>query len=237
MGGIGSAGTRAPAARLVLTILLPTLLVAGAIALLLGQPVLRSLLPHEPNCVATARDGSRLLAGPPDEVARVVNRALSRPASDRSLAAHLGRGPALACSLSAPWSTQAQQKDLPVGLTERAAAMRNAVRDVFGDLPDGGYGPEEVLPGRRAGGEHSLGRAVDFFFRPHEAAGSRVAGWQLANWAVANAQRLEIATVIYRDHIWTARRSAEGWRDYRFRGPDPDNPINRHLDHVHVDVR
>jgi hypothetical protein len=53
---------------------------------------------------------------------------------------------------------------------------------------------------------------------------------------VAHAERLGIRTVIYRDRIWTARRSARGWREYRFRGPDPDNPINRHLDHVHLDV-
>ena len=53
---------------------------------------------------------------------------------------------------------------------------------------------------------------------------------------MANAELLGIRTVIYRDRIWTARRSIQGWREYRFRGPDPDNPINRHLDHVHVDV-
>ena len=53
---------------------------------------------------------------------------------------------------------------------------------------------------------------------------------------IGNAERLGIRTVIYRDRIWTARRSMQGWREYRFSGPDPDNPVNRHLDHVHVDV-
>jgi len=53
---------------------------------------------------------------------------------------------------------------------------------------------------------------------------------------VANAERLRIRTVIYRDHIWSAWRSGQGWRDYEFAGPDPENPINRHLDHVHLDV-
>jgi hypothetical protein len=28
----------------------------------------------------------------------------------------------------------------------------------------------------------------------------------------------------------------QGWREYRFSGPDSGNPVNRHLDHVHVDV-
>lgn len=81
-----------------------------------------------------------------------------------------------------------------------------------------------------------MGRAIDFFFRPYRDADQQEAGWRLANWSVANAARLGIRTVIYRDRIWTARRSFQGWREYRFSGSDPDNPVNRHLDHVHVDV-
>ena len=127
-------------------------------------------------------------------------------------------------------------KQQPTGLTPAALQLRKEARAQFGRLPDGGFGPEEVLPGRRAGGAHSQGRAIDFFFRPMDDPEQAEAGWRLANWAVANADRLRIRTVIYRDHIWSAWRSAQGWRDYRFAGPDAENPINRHLDHVHLDV-
>ena len=62
------------------------------------------------------------------------------------------------------------------------------------------------------------------------------AGWSLAHWAVANADRLDVATVIYRDQIWTAQRSEEGWRAYEPPGGPTDNLTLRHMDHVHVDV-
>lgn len=147
----------------------------------------------------------------------------------------LASGPVLTCTIR-PIASADEPKDQPLGLTPRARELRAEVRDAFGAIPTGGYGPEPVLPGRAPGGEHSLGRAIDFFFRPHGDPSERRRGWLLANWAVANAQRLGIRTVIYADHIWTARRSAQGWRDYRFRGANPDSPVNRHLDHVHIDV-
>jgi hypothetical protein len=129
-----------------------------------------------------------------------------------------------------------EEKSADLGLTPQAEQLRAEVRRTFGRVPDGGFGPQRTLPGRRPGDLHTQGRAIDYFFRPHEDREQAAAGWRLANWAVAHAERLGIRTVIYRDRIWTARRSAQGWREYRFRGPDPGNPINRHLDHVHLDV-
>ena len=82
------------------------------------------------------------------------------------------------------------------------------------------------------GSAHYDGQAVDFFFRPADATNNS-AGWALAQFLVANADRLEVSTVIYDDRIWTASRSSEGWRDYEI---DSDDPVARHLDHVHVDV-
>jgi hypothetical protein len=155
--------------------------------------------------------------------------------SAADLRAALRSGPALTCTVE-PIAATAAPKDLSVGLTPRARELRAEVRAAFGRIPTGGYGPQEVLPGRAAGGEHSLGRAIDFFFRPAGDRAQQRRGWLLANWAVAHAERLGIRTVIYSDHMWTARRSAQGWRDYRFRGPNPDSAVNRHLDHVHIDV-
>lgn len=197
---------------------------------LLRVDVVGRLTPWSPACVVSGPQGESLLVGdPPDIVA-----AVGAPANGE-LRSTLAAGPAVSCRIRALPVTD-DQKEGPLGLTPRAQRLRAEVRRTFGDVPDGGFGPEEVLPGRGAGNEHSLGRAIDFFFRPHEDPDSAEAGWQLANWAVANADRLGVRVVIYRDRIWSARRSAEGWRDYRFGGRDPANPINRHLDHVHIDV-
>jgi hypothetical protein len=212
--------------------------VIGLVVLLglvvLGRDGLPGVLPWSAGCELRDEAGVVLLEGRPDEVAEQVGAALA-DAPGGAVAEAMAAGPALTCGIAPVGSTDTP-KEPPLGLTPAAAQVRDEVRATFGEVPDGGFGPEAVLPGRRAGGAHSAGRAVDFFFRPIDDPDQARAGWQLANWAVANAERLGIRTVIYRDRIWTAWRSAQGWRDYRFAGPDPDNPINRHLDHVHVDV-
>ena len=85
------------------------------------------------------------------------------------------------------------------------------------------------------GSAHYTGRAVDVFYRPVNATNRR-AGWATAQWIVANAERLEIATVIYDGRIWTARRSGQGWREYTPPNGSTANPTLMHRDHVHLDV-
>ncbi|HYN57347.1 MAG TPA: hypothetical protein VES03_09135 [Motilibacterales bacterium] len=201
-------------------------MVCAVLVLTLGRDL---ALPWQPGCTVVDSTGAVLAAGSPSEVSTLIDGA------GDEVAAALGEGPAVSCRIGAINATDAP-KEPPLGLTPAAQALRAQVRSEFGDVPAGGFGPEETLPGRSPGGEHSLGRAVDFFFRPYDDPDRAREGWRLANWAVANAERLGIRTVIYRDRIWTARRSMQGWREYRFRGRDPDNPVNRHLDHVHVDV-
>ncbi|MDT0202126.1 hypothetical protein [Nocardioides sp. AE5] len=125
------------------------------------------------------------------------------------------------------------------GLTERAAAVRVDLTAAFGDLPLGGFSPDGVDSGHMEGSAHYEGRAIDVFFRPIDEP-NRKHGWAVAYYLVAQADRLDIATVIFDDKIWTTRRSAEGWRDY-----DPGDvegkpaetvAILEHRDHVHVDV-
>lgn len=200
--------------------------VCAILVLTLGRDL---ALPWQPGCTVVDSTGAVLAAGSPSEVSTLIDGA------GDEVAAALGEGPAVSCRIGAINATDTP-KEPPLGLTPAAQALRAQVRSEFGDVPAGGFGPEETLPGRSPGGEHSLGRAIDFFFRPYDDPERAREGWRLANWAVANAERLGIRTVIYRDRIWTARRSMQGWREYRFRGRDPDNPVNRHLDHVHVDV-
>ena len=159
----------------------------------------------------------------------------SRPSNDSlALAGVLlgSNGPALSCRASVDATTR--EDEAADGLTPRAGRMLERVKVAFGNLPTGGYAPGGVSSGHVEGSAHYEGRAVDVFLRPVNLENRR-RGWVLAQWAVAHAEQLELATVIFDDHIWTAGRSGSGWRDYR-PGGDPDNEVLRHLEHVHLDV-
>ncbi|SCK32256.1 hypothetical protein H180DRAFT_02606 [Streptomyces sp. WMMB 322] len=43
-------------------------------------------------------------------------------------------------------------------------------------------------------------------------------GWELAHWAVANASDLRIEEITYRNRVWSASSSEEGWRPREDRG-------------------
>ena len=125
---------------------------------------------------------------------------------------------------------------LPSGLTPRAAEVLTAVEAAFGDQSVGGFEPRGVDEGHMDGSAHYSGRAVDVLFRPVNDENRR-RGWAVAHYLVAHAQRLDIATVIFDDRIWQARRAHAGWRDYRVpRSSSGDPEILEHRDHVHVDV-
>ena len=87
-----------------------------------------------------------------------------------------------------------------------------------------------------AGSAHYEGRAVDIFVRPISRA-NKIRGWAIAQYLVAQADRLDIKTVIFDGRIWTAgRRSDDGWRVYDPPERSGDRAILEHRDHVHVDV-
>ena len=120
----------------------------------------------------------------------------------------------------------------------RARDVRRELDRVFGTQKVGGFAPGGVSSGHSPGSAHYEGRAVDVFMRPVSAPNLR-RGWAMAQYLVANAERLDVATVIFDGRIWTARRSFQGWRDYT---PDTAGrsravaAILEHRDHVHVDV-
>ena len=124
----------------------------------------------------------------------------------------------------------------PAGLTPAAARVRRNVTAVFGDLPLGGFAPGGISTGHQPGSAHYEGRAVDIFFRPIGGAQTRE-GWAVAQYLVAQADRLKIETVIFDERIWTARRSSQGWRPYTVSSSrSGDRDVLLHRDHVHVDV-
>jgi hypothetical protein len=122
------------------------------------------------------------------------------------------------------------------GLTPRADAVRKDLLKTFGKLSTGGYARGGVTTGNTAGSAHYSGRAVDVFVKPISAQNT-VKGWALAQYLVAQANRLSIRTVIYSDRIWTSGSGSDsGWQSYKAPQRAGNPNTLRHLDHVHVDV-
>ena len=130
----------------------------------------------------------------------------------------------------------ASRKLTKIGLTRRAAAVRREIEAVFGDLPLGGFAAGGVRDGHMEGSAHYDGRAIDIFVRPISEQ-NKERGWAIAQYLVAQADRLDVQTVIFDDRIWRAgSRSDDGWRDYDPPRSSGDRAILEHRDHVHVDV-
>jgi hypothetical protein len=176
------------------------------------------------------------------DAAREVYRRLpdvARPEADALLLAELllgHRGGVLTCMVPVTDAVGLDREEAgELGLTPRADEVRVAMREVFGKQILGGFEPAGVDSGHVEGSAHYEGRAIDVFFRPISEANQRL-GWQQAMWAVAHADDLAVATVIFDREIWSAQRSVQGWRTYRYPGGATDNPVLLHEDHVHVDV-
>jgi hypothetical protein len=114
-------------------------------------------------------------------------------------------------------------------VTPRMLQVKSAIDGRFGPFSAiGCYRPE-------ASGEHPLGRACDFMLStggvmPASADVQR--GYALAAWAQANASRLGIMYIIYRQRIWDIRMASAGWVPMADRGSVTAN----HYDHVHISV-
>jgi len=122
------------------------------------------------------------------------------------------------------------------GLTARAARVRREVEAVFGQQSLGGFAPGGVHSGHMKGSAHYEGRAIDIFERPVTAA-NKARGWAIAQYLVAQADRLDIEHVIFDARIWTAGSSSgDGWRHYTPPERSGDPVVLQHRDHVHVDV-
>jgi hypothetical protein len=114
-------------------------------------------------------------------------------------------------------------------ITPRMSKVRDEV--------DRRFGPFAAIGCYRPGndGEHPLGRACDFMLDTGgvmPAASSVQLGYDIAAWAQANASRLGIMYVIYRQRIWDVRMPSSGWRPMEDRGSITAN----HFDHVHISV-
>jgi hypothetical protein len=114
-------------------------------------------------------------------------------------------------------------------ITPRMREVRDEIDRRFGPFPDIGC----YRPGND--GEHSLGRACDFMLSSGgvmPTASAIQKGYDIAAWAQANASRLGIMYIIYRQHIWDVRMASSGWVPMEDRGSITAN----HYDHVHISV-
>jgi hypothetical protein len=135
----------------------------------------------------------------------------------------------------APVRPVPREEMLTNGLTMRSQTMLFAWWVAYGGRSVGGFAPGGIFTGHIENSAHYEGRAVDISF-PTSDPDNKRRGWLLANWLVAQADCLQIATVIYDDHLWSALHSALGWRPYTHPSGNVTDPTLRHLDHIHVDV-
>jgi hypothetical protein len=110
------------------------------------------------------------------------------------------------------------------------------MREVRDEI-DRRFGPFSAIGCYRAGsdGEHPLGRACDFMLSSGgviPAASAIQKGFDITAWAQANASRLGIMYIIYRQRIWDVRMASSGWVPMEDRGSITAN----HYDHVHISV-
>jgi hypothetical protein len=114
-------------------------------------------------------------------------------------------------------------------ITPRMHEVRDEIDRRFGPFPAIGC----YRPG--SDGEHPLGRACDFMLSSGgviPTASAVQKGYDIAAWAQANASRLGIMYIIYRQRIWDVRMASSGWVPMEDRGSITAN----HYDHVHISV-
>ncbi len=114
-------------------------------------------------------------------------------------------------------------------ITPRMRQVRDQIDRRFGPFPAIGC----YRPG--SDGEHPLGRACDFMLSSGGVMPSGPwvqRGYDIAAWAQANASRLGIMYIIYRQRIWDIRMASSGWVPM----PDRGSITANHFDHVHISV-
>lgn len=139
--------------------------------------------------------------------------AVSLPISNTPVARVLGP---YAPTLTATPEWRCQVKSGDAGLKEWPAKVRTRISKQFGINNIGGYRPT-------ATGEHGLGLALDVM----TPSVSALVGDDVASWTVANASKLNVKYVIWKQAIWLP---SSGWQPMADRGSITQN----HYDHVHV---
>jgi hypothetical protein len=131
------------------------------------------------------------------------------------------------------------------GFTPRSKAIIATIKaPPFNFASVGGGASNGKRTGHVKNSFHYCGRGLDSYAKGAKS-GKRQTGatlassWTMANWAAHNAAALNIAEVIFNDHIWSASKG--GWRSYtnvgtRKAGSESQRNTLQHRDHVHLSV-
>ncbi len=191
----------------------------------------------------------RQLAAAHRQLARLAAASYMDSAPDQALAVLTDGDPQQVLGRSAAIAYLAQQRDareqqlhrLTVAgkRAERAAQAKvDGLRQMVATLADqqqrikrllARFQPQSPIIG------DNISRACDFMLSSGgvmPAAASIQKGYDIAAWAQANAARLGIMYIIYRQRIWDVRMESSGWVPMEDRGSITAN----HYDHVHISV-
>ncbi|MGI5951532.1 MAG: hypothetical protein ACOX61_06770 [Brooklawnia sp.] len=153
-----------------------------------------------------------------EEEARAAEQAAQQAAESQS--GSQAAAPAES-ALTAPagGGTCAQGDGSNLGLTYQAQTAFQAICAQFPNVSSyGGW--------RASADDHGAGQAIDIMI-------SGPAGWDIANWLVANSSTLGVEYVIYEQQIWGNWAPGAGFAYMEDRGGITQN----HYDHVHVTIR
>ena len=101
-------------------------------------------------------------------------------------------------------------------------------------IPEFGRGRGIGCTRNDPGSDHNSGHACDFMVSVGRARGAEEQhGHDLAAWAVANAEALDIQYVIWQNEIWNIDRPNDGWRSQHKVG----SWSYTHYDHVHISLQ
>ena len=131
---------------------------------------------------------------------------------------------AMYLSTTRPTGIPTSWRTVERNLQPNAIRAHRAVRSRFPSITTIYGWRRDVTP------DHPAGRALDLMIPKYKTAAGRKLGFEVANWARANAQSLHINYVIWDQKIWNIERDREGWRFMASRGSDTAN----HKDHVHI---
>jgi len=148
----------------------------------------------------------------------------------RQLVAEITGGAAL-CGPASALNCPPSGLDVEEGLTPDALRVARCVVQKFGITDLLGVGDR----GDNPDSDHPSGRAVDVMIAGWDTAAGNTTGWEVAEWARANAVGLGVTYVIFDAQTWSVARAGEGWRPYTHPSGCTE-PRCQHLDHVHVSV-